>query len=80
MYKSLFILLTIGGLFAHGVMANETTNPMGAENSVVIDEMDAIDNSAMPQDQKGMIDRSDAGDQLPVDLSTAGAPPSANLN
>lgn len=80
MYKSLFVILTISGALACVAVANETTNPMGEQDSVVIDDMDTFDNSAMPQDQQGMIDRSDAGDQLPADLTMAGASPNPNAN
>ncbi len=71
-------MLTISGGLACAAAANETTNPMGEQDSVVIDDMNTFDNSAMPQDQQRMIDRSDAGDQLPADLTTAGALPSSN--
>lgn len=73
-------MLASSGVFSCVVVANETTNPMGEQDSVVIDDMDTFDNSAMPQDQQGIIDRSDAGDQLSADLTRAGAPPSPNVD
>lgn len=80
MYKTMFKILTVSGLFVCSAIANETTNPMGEQDSVVIDDGDTFNNAAMPQDQQGMIDRSDAGDQLPADLTMAGAPPSPDAD